>query len=347
MFAAMSATLAGSTLTTRAQNSDAATVSAAPPAHYTWDLIFSRDGRLIRDFQRVSPQLEAEHAVIITYDAKTRKILQTKDFGPNTVFLGATTDGAIALIGFDLSGEGTHPRIARVDLESGRSDQIPSDWLDAADDRPFASISSDGGLISTFANSCHPDRFECVTVYDWESRKPIAKQFEGHGAGGVDWGGVTPDGRTEFCNNRGGCEILEPGTGARVMSYGSMAIASADGKWVVEFPNSDFGDDPHSVPIVSGMTGRTLGHLEFKSDADDLDRWWRGAFCPATRKFIATGPGKVIAFNIPSGKKLKAFPLKSWRSADTEEAVPAVACSPDGERVAIMDRDRLTIHSLN
>jgi hypothetical protein len=132
------------------------------------------------------------------------------------------------------------------------------------------------------------------------------------------------------------------------VSYGPLSLRSPDGAWIVEFPNPGYGPDADDLPIRDGLNGQTRGKLQTRLTDEEAGWWWRGAFCGKSGKFIAAGPNEVLAFEIPSGKKLKSIPPDNWKEKETSNRSSAiVACSPSGERVAIRHGTRLTLQDLN
>jgi hypothetical protein len=190
-----------------------------------------------------------------------------------------------------------------------------------------------------------------VTLYDWATKLPIAKQTEGHAAGGFDTGGVTTDGKIEFSNNRMGGEVLDPTTGRLLVTVAPNSRRSPDGAWVVEFPNAIYADPPREVIVKNGTTGELAGKLELQiADEGELEQWvWaQSAFCGNSRRFVAATSNVVQVFAIPSGKKIADFPNRTWQDPHAADSYPvaAVACTSDGKRVAIRSGTRLTLHNL-
>jgi len=328
----------------------AAILTSTPCEAVAQDLFFSEDGRTIREVVSVPSATENEfsHVRAITYDAETGKTIHILDLEADTWFFSATTDGRVAIVSIDRDRKDAHARILRVDLKTGQTQQLPSAWFDEDDQNPYAQISGDGRLVSAYSQEGPEDGPEVVTVYQWPSKKLVAEQSSGFNAGGIDWGGVTPDGKIEFGNNRAGSRIVDPKTGRTLVAYGPLSIRSPDGAWVVEFPNAGWGFEGKELPILNGMDGKTVGKLELSLSDEEADWWWHGAFCGASGRFVAAGPDEVLAFEIPSGKKLATFPLNTWKDPDTKEKTTAnVACSPTDKRVAIRSGARLTLHNLD
>jgi len=318
-------------------------------AQDSWGFTFSKDDRVLREIRWIepSPGPGLRHVRAITYSAATGEVLRVRDLAPDTQALSVTPDGTIAIILVGGDAQTGRAVLQRVDLETGKAEEVPSKWFDMDDTRPWAEISGDGALVSAYSEEGPDDGPRIVTVYNWRTKTLVAKQSSGFDAGGVDAGGVTPDGKIEFSNNRAGSLIVDPKTGKTLVSYGPSGIRSPDGAWVVNFPTESL-DEHADVPILNGLNGQPLGKLDLSLTDDELDSWWRGAFCGVSGKFIASGPDEVLAFQIPSGKKLATFPPDSWKDPkDQDKAVPEVACSSSGKRVAIRDGDRLTFHDLN
>jgi hypothetical protein len=321
---------------------------------HTISLIFSEDGRLLREIRLLNP--EAAIAVwnirAITYDSSTGSIRHLLNLGPDTWCLSVTSDGRTAIISVDRDREGARAHLLLVDTETGQTQDIPSKWFDANDNNPYATISGDGRIVSAYTES-DPEHGLIVSLYDWQTKKFIAKQSWGYPAGGFTSGGVTEDGKIEFSNNRTGGDVVDPKTGRVLVTVQPHSHRSPDGAWVVEFPNTLYLDAPKEVIIKSGMGGEVVGKLELRiADDDDREKWsWaRSAFCGTSGKFVAAANNTVQVFAIPSGKKLADFPLKTWQDdADPTKTDTAaiVGCSSNGKRVAIRSGKRLTVHDLN
>ena len=189
-----------------------------------------------------------------------------------------------------------------------------------------------------------------MTVYDWQSKKQVAKQMDGSPAGGGSDGGVTSDGKIEFSYSRSGSEIVDPKTGRLLVQIGTDAFRSADGAWIVEFPFQAYVDQENwakEVTIKDGEDGRVLGKLDLQLTDDPANAMWWGAFCGASGRFVAASNDAVMVFQIPSGKRIARFPANDWRDADAKGYRDvAVACSWDGKRVAIRSGARLTLRDV-
>ena len=336
--------------TTGVTSAQDVTAEAAPGSKYdgTANLAFSKDGRVLREARTAYPEAQGEfpHVRAISYDAKTGKIVYVLDLAADTWFFSATTDGRIAIISLDRDRTEAPVHLLRVDMETGHTQKLPSNWFDADNHNPYAAISGDGKLVSAFSENGWGEGSEVVTLYEWRRKKPVAKQSSGHSAGGIDWGEVTADGKIAFGNSRMGRGIIDPKTGRALTGYGPLSVRSPDGTWIVDFPNPSYGPETHEVPIRDGMNGQAVGKLDLQLTDEEAGSWWHGAFCGKSGRFIAAGYDKVLAFEIPSGKKLLSLPLGTWQGPKQDKATPIVACSPSGKRVAIRSGDRLTLHHL-
>jgi hypothetical protein len=191
-----------------------------------------------------------------------------------------------------------------------------------------------------------------VSLYDWQTKKLMAKQVTAYPAGGVLWGGVTADGNIEFVNNRVGGYVVDPKTARVLVKSEPNSHRSPDGAWVVEFPNTMYSDPPKEVIFENGRRGEVTGKLEVQmADDKELESWsWaRGAFCGTSGSFVAAASNTVQLFAIPSGKRLADFPITTWQDdADPAktDSTAIVGCSVDGKRVAIRSGKRLTLHDL-
>jgi hypothetical protein len=320
---------------------------------HTTSLVFDKDGCLLHEIQMLNPPAAVAVWSVraITYDATTGSIRHVLNLGPNTWFLSAAYDVRTAIISVDRDREDARAHLLRVDMETGQRQDIPSQWFDADDNNPYATISGDGQIVSAYTES-DPEHGLVVTLYDWQTKKMIAKQSEGYPAGGFSGGGVTEDGKIEFSNNRTGGDVVDPQTGRVLVRVEPNSYRSLDGASVVEFPNTLYGDAPKEVIIKNGMSGEVVGKLELQI-ADEKEReswgWGRGAFCGTSGQFVAAGSNTVQVFAIPSGKKVADFPIKRWQ-ADADptktDLTAIVGCSFNGKRVAIRSGKRLTLHDL-
>jgi hypothetical protein len=189
---------------TTAQDVQAA---ALPDSEYnsTENLAFSKDGRFLREVQSVGPAIRGEfpHVRAISYNAATGNIVHVLDLAPDTWFFSATTDGRTAIISVGRDQTEARTRLLRVDMETGQTQELPSQWFEADGHNPYAAISGDGGLVSAFTEMGPADSPELVTVYRWRTKKIVATQSSGYHAGGIDCGEVTVDGKIAYTNNRG------------------------------------------------------------------------------------------------------------------------------------------------
>jgi len=346
---ALAAAFAGTALSSAGQDLTARAVPEGLHIGRT-TLAFSEDGRILREMQSLEAVAQGEptHVRAVSYDVTTGKILHTVDFGAGTRLLSLTTDGRAAIISVDSGKEGTRPRLLWADVGTGRAEEVPSQWFAAGDKNPWAQISGDGRLVSAYSEEGPQEAPRVVGVYDWETKQLIAKRGAKFSAGGSDSGGVTEDGKIEFSNNRTGSNIVDPKTGRDLVSYGPLSVRSPNGAWVVDFPNEGWGPDVNEVPIKNGMNGQTVGKLDIELTGEETNWWWQGAFCGASGRFVAAGPGEVLVFEIPSGKRLESLAPETWRDPrEKQETSSTVACSADGKLAAIGSGQRLTLHHLN
>jgi len=329
----------------------AATLAVTMPCKtVAQNLFFSKDGRVVREILSVPEPTENgfSHVRAITYDSVTGKTLHVLDLDADTWLFSVTTDGRFAIVSIDRDRKGVPARILRADLETGRMNEIPHSWVDPTDPRPYASIADDGRLISVYSEDGPEESPMVVTLYDWRTKRRVARQTSPLiGAGGIFGGDVTPDGKIEFVNNRSGSIVIDPKTGRTLISYGPFSVRSPDGTWVVEFPQTVYGERKE-FSILNGLNGKPVGKLDLSLTEEEVNWWWQGAFCGASGRFIAAGPDEVFAVEIPTGKKLATFSPEIWKDLDTKEKTTgSVACDPTGKRVAIRSGARLTIHNLN
>jgi len=333
-----------------ASRGSAQDVSAAPPETNnvrTVNLAFSKDGRLLHEIRWVNAAHLGQygHVRAITYDAATGSIKHVLNLAPDTWFFSATSDGRTAVISVDRERENAQAHLLLVDVETGRTQDIPSRWFDG-DHNPYAQISGNGRLVSAYTDPGSEDCPLVVSVYNWRKKKLVAKQCMGYPAGGISWGGVTVDGKIAFSNNRSGSEIVDPKTGQWIARIGPNSYRSQDGAWVVDFPNPIISA-PQDVNIMDGLNGRVVRKLDV-GIGDDMEYWaWaRAAFCGTSGRFIAATEKTVLAFEIPSGKKIADFPPDTWQDPDAVKTRVTVACSSNGKHVAIRSGARLTLHDL-
>jgi hypothetical protein len=319
---------------------------------YHENLAFSKDGRFLREITPISSVTGTQqlwHARAITYVAATGKVRHVWNLQPDTWCLSATTDGRTAVISLDRDRPEGHARDFLFDTETGRTKEIPSSWFAADDNSPYAALSGDGRLVSAFSDWGPDNGALVVSVYNWRTKRLVAKQAKGYPAGGSSWGGVTVDGKIEFLSSRGRGEVVDPKRGRLLVSAGPSSPRSPDGAWVVEFPNLWFGDPPREIIITNGSSGEAVGKLDLHITDDEQNWAWRGAFCGTSGRFIAATNDTVQAFEIPSGKKIADFPVATWQDVEAMKTNPTVtvACSFNGKRVAIRSGVRLTLHDLN
>ena len=318
-------------------------------------LAFSKDGRLLREVVPISSADAPDvwHARAITYVAATGKVLRVWDLQAHTLCLSATTDGRTLVISAGIDLPKAHVHVFLFDTNTGRTQDVPSSWFDANERDPDSRISADGRLVSAFTESGAGDgpldAPLIVSVYDWPTKKLIAKQATGYPAGGGFGGGVTPDGKIEFLYSRSGSQVVDPKTGQLIVKMGTDAFRSADGAWVVEFAEPEVDDGPREVIVTNGRNGEVAAKLDMHLTDEEFAVGGRGAFCGTSGKFIAATTDSVQAFEIPSGKKIAEFATTTWQDPDAAKTNPVVivACSFDAKRVAIRSGARLTLHNLN
>lgn len=289
------------------------------------------------------------HVRATTYVAATGEIRHVWNLQPDTWCSSATTDGQMAVISVDRGRPERHAHLFLVDTETGQTQDIPSSWFDDDEDNPYAAISRDGQFVSSYSESGPNDSPMVVSVYDWQTKKLVAKQMSGYiAAGGSFGGGVTEDGKIEFFNNRVGGHVVDSKTGRLLVSVGPRSYRSPDGAWDIEFPNPMFEDAPQKVTILN-RSGEVIGKLDIPIANENRENWegGRGAFCGTSGRFITTTNNTVQAFEIPSGKQIASFPNATWRAKNPDDGtVTPVACSPSGKRAAIRSGERLTLHDL-
>lgn len=317
---------------------------------YADALYFSRDGRHLHEIQSVRPG-GAEpfaRARVLTYDTDTGALKGELDFGIDTSFLSATTDGQIVIISVDRDRKEARAHLLVANIKTGKTEEIPSKWFDAEDHNPYATISGNGRVVAAYSETGTSDGPRVVTLYDWQTKKKIGRQATGFPAGGFSWGEVTEDGKILFQTNRTGGEVVDPKTGQTLARVSPNTYRSPDGAWDVDFPNAMY-DGYQEATISDGVTGIMVGKLEGSGGQDQLHwAWGRGAFCGTAGRFIAARAGVVQAFEIPSGKKIADFPVETWQGKlpPDSDAGAWIGCSPDGKLVAIRSVERLTVHRL-
>jgi hypothetical protein len=348
LFLAMAsvAVLAARPSTSAAQGVTAASVPGALDTFHD-DLAFSKDGRFLREVGTVSTDGTQQngHVRAVTYVAASGAVSHLWNLPADTWTYSATADESLAIISADRDRQGVRAHLLLLNVETGRTQDIPNEWFDADENSPYAQISGDGKLVSAYSESNNGMQ---VSVYQWRTRKLVTKQTGAFFAGGFMWGGVTLDGKIAFSNNRSGTDVVDPKTGRTLVSYGPHGVRSADGKWIVDYPNPSYGDDGTDTHIRDGISGQTIANVDLKITDDEVNLWWTGAFCGSMGRFVASGPDKVFVFEIPSGTVIARVTLDKWKDPKvTEKDVARVACSPNGKHIAIRSGSRLTIHDLN
>jgi len=314
---------------------------------YTVNLAFSKDARTVREIRMVSGPSWGVRA--ISWDASKGKIRQVFDLGPDTKYFSSTSDGRFAVISENADRSEKRVRLFLLDTETGRTRDILSYWFDPEDHLPDATISGDGRFVSIYSNSGPAEAPRVVSVYNWRTRKLVARQATGFSAGGFDSGGVTVDGKIEFTNNRTGTEIVDPRTGQSLLSYGPNSLRSPDGAWVVELAGYLHARERLETIVINGLDGKILGKLDLNI-SDVLNISWSGVFCGTSGRFIAWNPDSVLAFDLRSRKQIASIPTETWRDKNLPASpnLPpmAVGCSWTGKRVVIRSGARLTLHDL-
>jgi hypothetical protein len=314
---------------------------------YTVNLAFSKDGRIVREIRTVSGPIWSVRA--ISWDVSKGKIRQVFDLGPDTKYFSATSDGRFALISENVDRSEKRVRLFLLDTKTGRTRDIPSDWFDPEDHLPDATISGDGRWVSICSLSGDADAPRVVSVYNWRTRKLVARQATGFSAGGFDGGGVTVDGKIEFTNNRTGTQIVDAKTGRLLVAYGPNSVRSPDGAWVVAFAGYLHGHERLETSVIDGSNGELRGELDLKIRMQPAVSW-SGVFCGTSGRIIAWDPDDVVAFDLRSRKQIASFPPETWRDKNLPASpnLPpmAVGCSWTGKRVVIRSGARLTLHGL-
>jgi hypothetical protein len=310
----------------------------APPGFThsgTENLVFSEDGRVLREIEDVFVPGNPESRYIrsITYDASTGTIRHVQNLN-SMRFLSATSDGRYVILAtWDQQDRGF-----LVDVETGKTEPIPTSWGFSP------GISGDGRLVGAFSidDSDAENIREIVRLYDWRAKRLVAKQTSGtQGAGGIDGGGVTEDGKIEFSNNRSGMHVIDPKTGKVIVGFGPAAVRSPDGKWVIDMPYYGLVNPPEKGPIdidIRNGTGRKVDTL-LRLSVDDADKLWMGrnAFCGTAGRFIVANEHTLSIYEIPSGKRVAGFAV---------EGTPVFACNAAGTRIAIRSGERLKFQDL-
>jgi hypothetical protein len=311
-------------------------------------LAFSKDGRFLREIGSVNSadMDQVSHVRAVTYMAATGGIRHVWNFGSDTTLLSASSDGRRLVIAVHRGTVGARVRVFLFDTKTGRSQDVPSNWFDVDDYLAWAEISGNGRLVSTYSESGPQNGPVVVSVYNWRTKKLLARQSTGYPATGGSWGGVTEDGKINIANSRTGSEIVDPKTGRVMVMLGVYSFRSQDGAWIVEFPNAEFLDAPIAPIIENGMSGQELGRLDLPMKDDAQSGRWRGAFCGTSGRFFAASPASASAYELLSGKRVASFPVEAWQDKNQIDSTPAVACSANGKRVAIRSGVRLTLHDL-
>jgi hypothetical protein len=297
----------------------------------TDNLAFSKDGRALREIENVGApdQPTSGYMRAITYDAATGTVRRVLNLH-STRFLSATSDGRYVII----ASWNQQDRGFWVDTEAGKTEPIPPSW------GTFPGISGDGRLIGAFSidDSAPADHFEVVSLYDWHTKRLVAKQSSGaQGAGGIDGGGVTEDGKIEFVNNRSGETIVDPKKGTDIVGFGPSSVRSPDGKWIIDIPYFGEVDPPDEGPIDIGIRNGTGGQVGTLLKTMDVNAWqqWHYGFCGVVDRFVVEDGHTLSVYELPSGKRVASFPVDgTWM----------FACNPAGKRLAIRTADRLTFH---
>lgn len=319
-------------------------------AGWTVNLAFSNDGRELREIQKLKtddPQ-NPDALRFLSFEAKTGKFRHMAGLGPGNILRWTTPDGRLAIVDEMVNKDEFSNHVWLVDTTTAKKEAIPPAWFLDNDGEPWVQVSADGKLVSGLSDPEPKFHKLVVTVYDWRTKQVVATNSQDFPAGGFVQAGVTDDGNIDFDNNRSGGAVFDLKTGQRLVEFGSHAHRSPDGRWVVDLSL----DDESAAVIKSGETGKIIGHLQI----DDIDEdrqfyrwdWAEVGFCGKTGKIVISNQETVLVFQLPSGLPIKQFPTKSWRGADFKGVHPgvAVACSPDGKRVAIRSGQRLTLHDL-
>ncbi len=333
---------------TPAQNTGA-TPTPDPAEMYWTHLTFSKDGRILRETASLDARAAAQgwRVRISAYNAGTGAVIWQRDLSPYTSLYSQTSDGRTMVIAADVDKPDAQAHLFLLDTDTGDTQDIPREWFDPDETRPWAAISGDGRLVSTYSEWSQEYPCMLVKIYDWRTKTLVAKQTRGEFAGGFSGGTVTEDGKIAFSNNRSGSYIVDPATGQTLLHLGNDAFRSPNGAWVVEFPDRFYEDSGTDVTIRDGKNGRVLGKLDLPMSEDEAKKPWQVAFCGASGKFVAATDDIVAVFAIPSGKKITSFSVDTWRDASpTGYSSLATACTSNGKRVAIRSGSRLTFHSV-
>jgi hypothetical protein len=223
-------------------------VSVPPGANAK--LAFSLDGR----------RLNALGSSAMTYDVSTGRLLNQMALKSGTETFSIAANGDTAVLAERDSGQ--HIRLMFLDLVRQRLKPVPSAWYEHQYDGSNAALSADGRLFSVYSESGPVDRPMTVTVYDRSTGKMVAKQTSEYiSAGGGFGGGVTAEGQIEFENNRVGRKLVELKTGRLIARFSFTSVRSADGRWVIEFPDRSWNESAaRNVIIDDGRTGAGIGN---------------------------------------------------------------------------------------
>jgi hypothetical protein len=181
---------------------------AATDGVTTANLAFGKDGSMLREMETTGPASEVQSWRVraVSYDAATGQSEHVFNLQPRTQFFSATTDAVTVVIGADIDTPGKSAHFFLFDADTGKTQDIPSDWIGGENYPPFIAISGDGLLVSAYAES---DTGMVVTVYDWSTKKVVAKQTSNYFAGGFLWGcphrPVSPERRFPRCASRVSC----------------------------------------------------------------------------------------------------------------------------------------------
>lgn len=316
---------------------------------YANRISFSRDGRLLREAQLVNrgPDEEFPHVRTVTYDALTGRILHVVNLKPDTRVFSTTIDGEKAIVSLNRDRENATAKLLVVDMDTGKTEEVPWIWFDCKENNPYGQISGDGRLVSGYSENGPEDGPVVVTVYKWQTKKMIGRYSTGFPAGGFIWGGVTSDGQIEIVTNRSGGEVVNLKTGKTMAEFGVFATRSPDGAWIIEFPNQEYVDATKDVVIKNGMNGKQVGKLDLQLPKEKENWGWRVAYCGKTKRVVAATLDTTQMFELPSGRKIVEFPSASWQdtSALYTDPTVSVACNAEGNRVAIRSGTRLTLLS--
>lgn len=317
-------------------------------ADVTWpQLAFSHNGRVLRENASLNSDNNSGPVRIAAYDTVTGAVIRERTLALYTRVESQTSDGRTLLISQADAAGNAPAKLFLLDADTGVTQPIPREWFDADDERPTAALSGDGRLVSAYSENGPQESPMVVTLYDWKTKKPVAKQMQGFPAGGAASGGVTVDGKIEFDYSRSGSEIVDPQTGRVLMHEGVDSVRSPDGAWVVDFPYEPVTDPGVDVKITHGEDGRPAGKLDLPLTEDQRERVWPGTFCGTSGSFVTAVDDTVYVFQIPTGMKLASFAPATWRDAKAPaDSSVSIACTDDGKRIAIRSGTRLTVQDV-